>query len=118
MVQNPAVETETLADLLHRRAVNASTSRLAIEFNAGALLTLAAQLLPATARILVACFGVCLAMSALWSTAEAQIAAPQGSRVPLAAWRAMRAAATLTGVAAALTLVFVSIAASLGTWIS
>lgn len=123
MVQHPAVQTETLSDLLHRRAINASTSRLAIEFNTGAALTLAAQLLPATARILLACGGVCLAMSALWSVAEAriaetQIAAPRASRRSPAVWLTLRAAATVTGVAAALTLVFVSIAASLGTWIS
>ncbi len=121
MVPAPAVRRETLAELLHDRAITTPVARLAIEFNAGAAITLAAQLLPPTARVLLGCAGVCVAMSALWAVAETHIAQPDASPRPrrvASAWRALRTLSALVGVAAAITVILVSIAASLGTWVS
>jgi hypothetical protein len=109
-----------LPELLAARARSASDGRLALDLAGGLVAAGAALAWRPSGWLVLLSAALCFAAFGAWGIADREARErPPGSRgLLISLLRGVRALAALVGAAAAVTLLFATLALALGTWIS
>lgn len=120
MVSDHVPDNATLAEVMHRYALQAPPRQLGAEVGVGLVLVSAALWIRPDAWIVLLAIGCALAMLGVWAWADraADVAEANETHGRSLTYRLVRTLAAIVGVSAALVTAFAGLAAMLGTWIS
>jgi hypothetical protein len=114
-------EEPTLAELLGARARAAAPSRLGLDIVGGGAIAAAAVWARPPAWAVIGSAAICFLCYGVWAFCERRLSAPAAAELSVDAafaWRTLREAAAVLGIAAFVALLFSVVGAGLGTWIS